>query len=1011
MAIIGRFIGVDRYQDPAIRDLTGARNDALALWALFKDTLPIESKILTGLNATISNIQKALEEGLINASNNDTVIIFYSGHGSQDHRITGFDTEVTKLESTTLPMSTISELFKKSKAKNILCILDCCFSGGAAAKVLEDGPISRDIGNPLELLGGQGRVILAASNFDQPSYELPTTGHGVLTKAIIDILQTWEHDTVNLMTAMDSIMAAVRLEAARIGVQQTPVLLNYVTGGLTIPRLTAGKEYFKAFPQRKGVKITHEIDDLVQYNLPPELLKEWKDSYVKGLNDLQLEAINEFRILDGDSALVIAPTSSGKTFVGELASANVIGQGKKSVFLFPYKALVNEKYDQFTDLYQDKLGYRVIRCTGDYLDQNKEFIQGKYDIALFTYEMFLNLSISISTTLNQIGLVVLDEAQFITDPTRGITIELLLTNLITARQRGINPQLIVLSAVIGNSNYFEDWLGCKKLLTTKRPVPLIEGVMGRNGYFKYLNEKGEVETEQLIPSYHIVQRTQKPSQQDVIVPLVKSLVQQGEKVIIFRNQKGPAEGCAAYLAADLGLPGAEDESKNLPKHNSSSTSSKLKRCFAGGTAFHNSNLSKEERKIVERAFRDPNSKIRALAATTTVAAGINTPANTVILAEQEFVGDDGRPFTIAEYKNMAGRAGRVGFNEKGRAIILADGKFDPNFLFNKYVLGTPEPLASSFDTADLDTWIIKLLVQVKDVHKDNLVNLLANTYGGYVANKINPDWEKNMRHDISELFQEMLRLGILEEENGIVHLTILGKACGESVLSFRSVMRLVQLLKDYHKATITADDLMAIVQALPESDELPTPMFRKGTSESKRVREVAQRFGHEIIQLLQRFVNGDEFKYYARCKRASILFDWTKGISTSDIEDTFKSPNPYFGNISYSNIRAFADFTRFQLRSVHKIATIIFPGAMLDEKTFEDLLKSLETGVPSDCFDLLMPSLEMSREEYLALSNAGIKTKEALYNAPGELLNSLLEVSTVEMILHDKDDSIERISA
>jgi replicative superfamily II helicase len=61
-----------------------------------------------------------------------------------------------------------------------------------------------------------------------------------------------------------------------------------------------------------------------------------------------------------------------------------------------------------------------------------------------------------------------------------------------------------------------------------------------------------------------------------------------------------------------------------------------------------------------------------LAATTTVAAGINTPASTVILAENEFVGEEGRPFTVAEYKNMAGRAGRLGFNEKGKSMIYAE---------------------------------------------------------------------------------------------------------------------------------------------------------------------------------------------------------------------------------------------------------------------------------------------------------------------------------------------------
>ncbi|MBV6459395.1 MAG: hypothetical protein HONBIEJF_02543 [Fimbriimonadaceae bacterium] len=153
-----------------------------------------------------------------------------------------------------------------------------------------------------------------------------------------------------------------------------------------------------------------------------------------------------------------------------------------------------------------------------------------------------------------------------------------------------------------------------------------------------------------------------------IVPLVRKLVADGEQVIIFRNRKGPAQGCGQYLAKDLRLPPATSVLDALPTQDPSAASSALRECLAGGTAFHTSGLSREERALVERSFRDPSNRIRALAATTTVAAGINTPASTVILAENEFRGEEGRPFTVAEYKNMAGRAGRLGFNENVRTL-------------------------------------------------------------------------------------------------------------------------------------------------------------------------------------------------------------------------------------------------------------------------------------------------------------------------------------------------------
>jgi superfamily II helicase len=52
------------------------------------------------------------------------------------------------------------------------------------------------------------------------------------------------------------------------------------------------------------------------------------------LNVLQLTAVNEYRVLDGDSLLVVAPTSSGKTFIGEMASVRTVMQGRKAPLLF-----------------------------------------------------------------------------------------------------------------------------------------------------------------------------------------------------------------------------------------------------------------------------------------------------------------------------------------------------------------------------------------------------------------------------------------------------------------------------------------------------------------------------------------------------------------------------------------------------------------------------------------------------------------------------------------------------
>ena len=102
----------------------------------------------------------------------------------------------------------------------------------------------------------------------------------------------------------------------------------------------------------------------------------------------------------------------------------------------PYRALVGEKFEDFRKRY-GLIGLRVSRCTGDATDGIGSVLSGRYDLGFFTFEMFLNLALGSRRLLNQLGLVVLDEGQFITDPKRGITVELMLAMMLRARQRGI----------------------------------------------------------------------------------------------------------------------------------------------------------------------------------------------------------------------------------------------------------------------------------------------------------------------------------------------------------------------------------------------------------------------------------------------------------------------------------------------------------------------------------------------------------------------------------------------
>jgi helicase len=98
------------------------------------------------------------------------------------------------------------------------------------------------------------------------------------------------------------------------------------------------------------------------------------------LNQLQLDAINEFGVLAGEHLVVVAPTSSGKTMIGELAALKGVAERKRALFLLPLKALVADKRRHFEAVYGG-FGLRIFEATGE-TDDISPILRGQYDVGL-----------------------------------------------------------------------------------------------------------------------------------------------------------------------------------------------------------------------------------------------------------------------------------------------------------------------------------------------------------------------------------------------------------------------------------------------------------------------------------------------------------------------------------------------------------------------------------------------------------------------------------------------------
>ena len=182
-----------------------------------------------------------------------------------------------------------------------------------------------------------------------------------------------------------------------------------------------------------------------------------------------------------------------------------------------------DKYRQFTRTYAP-FGIVTIRATGEIADDIPALLRGRYDICLMTYEKCAALLLGNPHLLAQVAAIVVDEVQMmIADPSRGAGLELLLTMLRMHIDDRVAPQLIALSAAIGDTNGLEGWLGARLLRRTERPVPLDEGILRPDGSFRYLDPAG---AEHTVPCTRRLGLTD--TSQDWVIPLVRKLVGEGK---------------------------------------------------------------------------------------------------------------------------------------------------------------------------------------------------------------------------------------------------------------------------------------------------------------------------------------------------------------------------------------------------------------------------------------------------------------------------------------------------
>ncbi|WP_158542232.1 DEAD/DEAH box helicase [Pedobacter chinensis] len=1004
MKIHGVFIGIDRYSSEAIPWLSCAKRDAVALFSLFSDNIPGEYKLFYDDSATRANIESAISDLSI-CSEDDIVIISFSGHGSPEHQLVAHDSDIFNLNESTVPFDRLAELLGKIPARQVFCFIDCCFSGGLGAKALQLDFASRkskSIEDALNQFSGRGRIVLTASKANEEAWENVRYGHGLLTYYLLQAFQGAQEvrkdGKIGIYKMLEYVTSNVKTSASIIGQQQNPMLLGQIVEEIYLPVFVPGRLYQMAFPELQRSKAESDISSLSGLGFDNQIIDIWKAS-IPSLNELQLAAINEYGLLEGSHLVVSAPTSSGKTMLGEMAAIFGVKQRKRTIFLFPLKALVNDKLRQFEEVYLP-LNIKTIKATGESTsDDIGPLMKGRYDICLMTYEKFTSIVLNCPFILNQVGTIVIDEAQMLADHSRGVNLEFTLTLLKLKRLEGIEPQIITLSAVIGNLNGFERWIGARLLIKKDRPVPVQEGILTSNGLYRSVSSDTMEESNvRLIqPEYR------KGTSQDVIIPLVRKLVAEGKSIIVFRETKPEAAACAEYLANNLGLPPALSAMDALPDKDPSRSSQRLRRVLSQGVGFHIADLDPEERNVVEENFRDRASGLKVIAATTTLAMGVNTPADAVVVAGLMHPGDN--PYTVAEYKNIIGRAGRLGFSQKGESYLIAMTGGMEHSYWTGYVMASPEDLRSNFlmvntDVRSLILRVLSATGRKNGMDPEQIISFLEQSFGAFQERLRFESWTWNAQLILKALADLENYQLVHKDVEGFYRSTALGKLAGDSGLLVESIIRVVDCLSKLTEAQMTEPNLLALTQLCVELEEVYMPINKRSTqmepatwaAEIKR-----QNIAHTIVSSFSKHAN-QTADVTAKSKKTIACLIWMSKTSLADIENILMQHN--VSSDAAGALRSVVARTCDVLPTVAAIAELTVGGQAISKKMAK-LLSRLELGIPAESLEISnILGKAISRGEYLQLLGQRILTT-ADFNAADE--DVLLAILGKDKLGHCRD--------
>ncbi len=349
---------------------------------------------------------------------------------------------------------------------------------------------------------------------------------------------------------------------------------------------------------------------------------------VRGLSlyPAQEEAILE--LMAGKHVVLNTPTGSGKSLVATALLFRALCRGERGVYTFPIKALASEKFFELCALFG---AHNVGMLTGD------ASINRDAPIVCATAEILANLALRDGARA-EADCVVMDEFHYYGDPDRGIAWQIPLLAL-------PHTQFLLMSATLG------DVQGIVEHLQTRsgRPAAVVRS------------------EQRPVPLDYVYKETP-------LHETVRELFQSGKTpvYVVSFTQRECAELAQGLTSFEL-CTKAQKDAIALQLHGfrfDSAYGSDVKRFLRHGIGIHHAGLLPKYRRLMERLAQQ--GLLTVICGTDTLGVGVNVPIRTVCFTKLcKFDGQDVKRLSVRDFKQIAGRAGRKGYDTQGSVVCEA----------------------------------------------------------------------------------------------------------------------------------------------------------------------------------------------------------------------------------------------------------------------------------------------------------------------------------------------------